>query len=149
MTDLHIDDFYRDCALIFLRLYNQFPRKTILYVDDICGADSPDEYGLPSDRYQSCFSTMIWLGDHGYLSHNGPIRQEAIDQAVLSEKGFLLLSSRSHMQFGEAEVISDDLPQSIIEESQTTIMHIRRVLKSGSSIMIAQCMRHIFSHTRI
>jgi hypothetical protein len=143
MTDLHIDDFYRDSALIFLRLYSQFPRKIILYVDDICGADTPDEYGLPSDRYQACFSAMVWLGEQGYLSHSGTIRQTAIDQAVLSEKGFLLLSSRSSLQSGELEDVNDGLPPSVIEESQSNIMHIRRALKSGSSIMIAHCMRQL------
>lgn len=147
MTDLHIDDFYRDSALIFIRLYNQFPRKLILYVDDICGADTPDEYGLPSDRYQACFSTMVWLGEQGYLTHSGTIRQTAIDQAVLSEKGFLLLSSRSNLQLGEAEIINDGLPPSVIEASHSNIMHIRRALKSGSSIMIGQCMRHLLSHS--
>ena len=35
MADIHIDDFYRDCALILLRLYTSFPRKSVLYVDDI------------------------------------------------------------------------------------------------------------------
>lgn len=146
MTDLHIDDFYRDCALIFLRLYSYFPRKQILYVDDICGADTPDDYGLPSDRYQACFSAMIWLGEQNYLTHNGAIRQQAIDQAVLSEKGFLLLSSRSDLQFGEADVDTDGLPASVIEESQSNIMHIRRALKSGSSIMLAQCMRQLLDN---
>lgn len=61
MADLHIDDFYRDAALILLRLYRTFPRKTILYVDDISGPDTPDEFGLHSERFQSCFSTMSTL----------------------------------------------------------------------------------------
>lgn len=143
MTDLHIDDFYRDSALIFLRLYSQFPRKIILYVDDICGADTPDDYGLPSDRYQACFSTMVWLGEQGYINHSGTIRQTALDQVVLSEKGFLLLSSRSDLQLGTAEELNDDLPPSVIAESQSNIMHIRHALKSGSSIMIGQCIRQL------
>ena len=32
MADLHIDDFYKDVAKIFLRLYSIFPRKTTLFV---------------------------------------------------------------------------------------------------------------------
>jgi hypothetical protein len=144
MTDLHIDDFYRDSAEILLRLYNQFPRKIILYVDDICGPDTPDDYGLPSDRYQACFSAMVWLGEQNYLTHAGTIRQQALDQVVLSEKGFLLLSSRSPISFGEIDALDDGLPPSVIEESHSNIMHIRRALKSASSIMIAQCMRYLF-----
>ena len=63
MADLHIDDFYRDSAMILLRLYTTFPRKTVLYVDDICGPDAPDEFGLHSERHQSCFSAMTWLAE--------------------------------------------------------------------------------------
>jgi hypothetical protein len=95
MADLHIDDFYRDVAKIFLRLYAVFPRKTVLYVEDISGPDEPDEFGLHHPRFQACFSTMVWLAEHGYLNFDDNIRQEALDQAVLSQKAFLLLSSRS------------------------------------------------------
>lgn len=148
MADLHIDEFYRDCALIFTRLYQQFPRKFILYTDEICGPDTPDEYGLQSSRFQACFSAMIWLGEQGFLSHKGPIKQEAIDQAVLTEKGFLLLTSRSDLALGEAEYVIDDLPAPLREDAQTNIMYIRRVLKSGSSIFISQCMNHIFNQAK-
>ncbi len=41
MDDLHVDDFYRDVALILLHLYSTFPRRSILYVEDVCGPDSP------------------------------------------------------------------------------------------------------------
>jgi hypothetical protein len=123
MADLHIDDFYRDSALILLRLYNSFPRKSILYVDDICGEDTPDEFGLHSERYQSCFSAMAWLADAGYLSYDEPIRDEALDQAVLSHKGFLLLSSRSELHLGIPEE-EESLPPSVMERSMTNIMQM-------------------------
>ena len=91
MADLHIDDFYRDVALIMLHLYSNFPRKIILYVEDVCGPDSPDEYGLHTERFQGCFSAMVWLTEQGYIQFEDTIREEALDQTVLSQRGFLLL----------------------------------------------------------
>ena len=77
MSDLHIDDFYRDVETIFLRLYAVFPRKTILYVEDICGPDQPDEFGLHHPRFQAGFSAMVWLAEEGYLNFQDTIRAEA------------------------------------------------------------------------
>lgn len=90
---LHIDDFYRDASRALLALYRAFPRKTTLYVDELIGYLEPDEYGLPAVRHQSCLGTLLWLGEEGYLRHEGAIRHEGLDQAVLSEKGFLRLSA--------------------------------------------------------
>ena len=144
MSDLNIDDFYRDVALIFITLYRVFPRKQILYVDDISGADTPDEFGLPSDRYLACFSTMVWLAEEGYIRFESTIRQEALDQAVLTERGFLLLSSRSAINFGEPEE-GGELPPSVQQQAQNNINQLRRALKSGSSIMIGQCVEGLLS----
>lgn len=147
MADLHIDDFYRDCALTLLRLYATFPRKTVLYVDDVCGPDSPDEFGLHSERHQSCFSSMIWLADAGYLSFTETIREEALDQAVLTQRGFLLLSSRSELELGipEDEIADDELTPSVMERSMTNVMQVRRALREGSSIFIQQVMHYLLS----
>src|SRR5210317_1671467 len=103
MADLHIDDFYQDISKIFLSLYAVFPRKIVLYVEDISGPDEPDEFGLHHPRFQACFSTMVWLAEHGYLAFVDSVRQEALDQAVLSQKAFLLLSSRSDLEFTQVD----------------------------------------------
>jgi hypothetical protein len=145
MTDLHIDDFYKDVAAIFLRLYSQFPRKQILFVDDICKGGEADEFGLPSPRHLSCFSAMIWLGEEGFLRYDTPIRQEALDQAVLTEKGFLLLSSRAEMLSILDERNDDNLPPSVMAASQTNIAQLRRALDSGSSILIGQHIQQLLS----
>jgi hypothetical protein len=148
MTDIHIDDFYKDVALIFLSLYKAFPRKIVLYVDDISGSDQPDEFGLPSERFLAGFSAMVWLGEHGYLKYDAVIKQEAVDQAVLTEQGLLLLSSRSELNFGEAlTTSSDDISPSVMEESQTNINQLRKAIKSGSSIMIRQCVQYMLNTT--
>ncbi len=146
MADLHIDDFYRDSALILLRLYSSFPRKTILYVDDVCGPDSPDEFGLHSERHQACFSAMVWLAEQGYIQFVETIREEALDQAVLSQRGFLLLASRTELELGiPDEEVDDGLPPSVMERSLTNITQIRRALREGSSIFIQQVMHYLLT----
>ena len=151
MSDIHIDDFYKDVAHTFLHLYKSFPHKTILYTEDICGADEPDEFGLHSTRFLSGFSAMVWLGEQGYLKYEAPIKQEALDQVTLTEKGLLLLSSRSSLGFGDPLVHhqdghtddKDSLPSSIIEQSKTNISQLRKALQSRSSIMVGQCIRYM------
>ena len=145
MADIHIDDFYRDCALIMLRLYTMFPRKSVLYVDDICGPDTPDEFGLHSERHQAAFSAMAWLAEAGYINFSDTIREEALDQAVLTQRGFLLLSSRSELELGIPDDEDDALPPSVMERSQTNVTQIRKALKEGSSIFIQQVMHYLLS----
>ena len=146
MADLHIDDFYRDSALILLHLYSTFPRKTVLYVEDICGPDEPDEFGLPTTRCQACFSSMVWLADQGYIDFDETIREEALDQAVLTQRGFLMLSSRTELSLGTPEdEIESELPPSVMERSQINITQIRLALKSRSSILIGQVMHYLLS----
>ena len=142
MSDIHIDDFYRDCALIFLRLYTMFPRKGIVYIDDITGPDEPDEFGLHSERFQAGFSTITWLADSGYIQYAEAIKQEALDQAVLSHKAFMILSSRSELNFGGADD-EVEVPASVMEQSKSNINQLRKALKSGSSIMIKQCVQYL------
>lgn len=117
MSDLHIEDFYRDVALILSRLYTSFPRKAALYVEDICGPDQPDEFGLHAPRFEACFSAMLWLAQQDYLHFENTIRQEALDQAVLSHRAFLALSSSA----------LGDSP------GDTFLMRMRAALREGSS----------------
>ena len=148
MADLHIDDFYRDVAKIFLRLYAVFPRKTVLYVEDISGPDEPDEFGLHHPRFQACFSAMVWLAEHGYLTFEDNIRQEALDQVVLSQKAFLLLSSRSDLELSKVKA-QEALPPSVVEESQANIAQLRKAMREGSSIMLQRCVRYLLAHPPI
>lgn len=141
MSDLHIDDFYRDTALILLRLYNQFPRPQILFVEDICGSAEPDEFGMPPTRQQACFSTMIWLGQQGFLRYDATLRQEGLDQAALTERGFLLLASSSPPPAAiPMEPGTDELPSSLQIEARSNVARLRRALQSGSSSHLNLCM---------
>ena len=148
MADLHIDDFYRDISKIFLSLYAVFPRKMVLYVEDISGPDEPDEFGLHHPRFQACFSTMVWLAEHGYLAFEDNIRQEALDQVVLTQKAFLLLSSRSDLEFTQVDP-NQALPPSVIEGSRTNIAQLREARRTRSSIMLQRCVRYLLAHPPI
>lgn len=146
MADIHIDDFYRDVAKILTRLYAVFPRKTTLYVEDISGPDEPDEFGLHHPRFQACFSTMVWLAEHDYLLFQSTIRQEALDQVVLSQKAFLVLTSQSDDSL--QDVIEDtSLPPSLSQEIQTNVAQLRRALRERSSYQLRNAVSRILTHS--
>ena len=65
MTDINIDDFFKDAARTLAALYGVFPRRHAIFVDDIYQTEEPDEFGLHSERYQACFGTLLWLGEEG------------------------------------------------------------------------------------
>ena len=93
MADIHIEEFYKDAAIALVQLYNAFPRRVNLFVEDIAGPDEPDEFGLHSKRHMACFGTLLWLAEEGLLRYVDTIRQEALDQAVLTQRAFVRLSS--------------------------------------------------------
>ena len=103
--DLQIDDFYKDAAAGMLLLYQSFPRKIGLYVEDLIGREEPDEFGLPTPRHQSCLGTLLWLAEEGYIRFDSTIGYDALDQATLSEKGFLRLSRGLPHAIAEGEPV--------------------------------------------
>lgn len=140
MADIHIEDFYQDVAKILIHLYNRFPRKGAVFVEDIAGEDTPDEFGLHSKRHMACFGTMLWLSDEGLLRYESLISQDAIDQAVLTGTGFNRLST-----------IRTDLP--VIPEPETSgilgrepaiaINHIRRTMREGTSTELSETVHRL------
>ena len=91
IDSLHIDDFCRDVAKVLRNLYKQFPNKSVLYVEDICGPDTPDEFGLHSPRFESAFSAVVWMKNSGIIEYASPIQREAFEHTCLTLKGFNLL----------------------------------------------------------
>lgn len=142
MADIHIDDFCRDSARILLTLYRQFPRRSAIYVEDISGPDEPDEVGLHSTRYMACLGTMLWLSDEKYLNYESLIYQDGIDQAVLTNKAFVLLSAACDLRFEDPPA---HVPPSISLEKISMVSQIRSALRSGSSEKISTIMRYFFS----
>ncbi|MBB6523284.1 hypothetical protein [Pseudoteredinibacter isoporae] len=142
MGDLHIDDFYRDSARILLQLYRHFPRRELIYTEDIAGPDTPDDFGLPSDRHQACFATLLWLAENDYLSYGSTIAQEALDQAVLNQRGFNLLAT--------LEDRNEFLPEAGLnekdgEEALTRSQLLRHKIKYESSTRLNHYMRYLFT----
>jgi hypothetical protein len=156
MADINIENFYQHIAKILSILYAAFPSKSPLYVDDIAGVDNPDEYGLHSPHYTAGFFAMLWLADEQYIRHVDTIRQDGVDQAVLTHKAFLKLTRVSEpiYQTTTYQIEKPDVPRipqtegdgsspSVIENHRLVINQLRRALLSGDSIAIAKVVRHI------
>ncbi len=138
--DLQIDEFYKDCAAGLLQLYLVFPRKVALYIEDLIGPDETDEFGLPSNRHQSCLSALLWLAEEGYLRFDSCIRYEALDQAVLTEKAFMRLTRAvpHGLPSGEA-------PTAAVRRVQGSLAwQLRQALHSGHSERVARLSRLLF-----
>jgi hypothetical protein len=143
MTDISIDDFFKDSAKVLVQLYSVFPRRHTVFVDDISGPEETDEFGMHSERYLACFGTLLWLGEEGYLRYEEAIRQDAIDQAVLSARCFTALTTpASNSEPGD----SDDVPESIRWEQSTTVNRIRDALKARSSVQTRAVMIELMAH---
>lgn len=142
MTDINVDDFFKDAAKTLTALYGVFPRRHAIFVDDIYQAEEPDEFGLHSDRYQACFATLLWLGEEGYLRFDDTLRGEAIDQAVLTARTFTLLSSPA-APIGEDG--ASDLPDLVRLEQATHVHRIKQALRDRSSKALRQAMIALMS----
>ncbi|MBH3339105.1 hypothetical protein I5L51_08285 [Pseudomonas mendocina] len=138
--DLQIDDFYKDAASGLLMLYQAFPRKMALYVEDLIGREEPDEFGLPSKRHQACLGALLWLAEEGYLRFESTIAYDALDQAVLSEKGFLRLSRAIPHALGDGEA----LPASVRRVHATLAFQLREALAQQHGERTARLTRLLF-----
>src|SRR5690606_23844303 len=132
--DLHIDDFYKDAASGLLMLYQAFPRKVALYVEDLIGHEEPDEFGLPSKRHQSCLGAMLWLAEEGYLRFDSTIQFQALDQAVLTEKAFQRLTRA----VPDLPPAAEALPPSVRRVHASLAHQLRDALKSGHGDRLAR-----------
>lgn len=141
--DLQIDDFYKDAASGLLMLYQAFPRKMALYVEDLIGREEPDEFGLPSKRHQACLGTLLWLAEEGYLRFESTIAYDALDQAVLTEKGFLRLSRAIPHALREGEA----LPPSVRRVHATLAFQLREALAQQHGERTARLTRLLFEST--
>jgi hypothetical protein len=147
VSDIHIDDFYKDAARILVLLYSHFPRKITLYVDDISGPDTPDEFGLHSPRHQACFHTMLWLASTGYLDYGQMVYQDALDEACLTHKAFLLLNSVLDDDSGSREP-DEETPAILAGLDSLAINRLKKELNSGTSYSLAKLMKQLMDASR-
>ena len=138
--DLQIDEFYKDAASGMLALYQAFPRKVALYVEDLIGREEPDEVGLPSKRHQACLGGLLWLAEEGYVRFESTIAYDALDQAVLTEKGFMRLSR------GIPHALPDGESQtaSVRRVRGTLAWQLREALGQHNSEKVARLTRLLF-----
>lgn len=149
MADIHVEEFYKDAAVALVQLYGAFPRRVNLFVEDIAGPDEPDEFGLHSRRHMACFGALLWLAEEGLLRYVDTIRQEALDQAVLTREAFIRLSMPAPESL-VTEVAPAALesaakaPPSVRADYSSHIHLFREALRSGSSDRISQVVRATF-----
>ena len=128
MIDVNIDDFYHDVAVTLLSLYQQFPQRISLYIEDICGPDDVDEFGLHSPRYLSSIAALTWLHDEGYIRYMDIIKQDTAESCTLTQKAFVKLV--------KPQLASDDNISSV-ERQQSTLAHqLYNAVQERSSIDI-------------
>ncbi|MEZ5505775.1 MAG: hypothetical protein R3F47_09485 [Gammaproteobacteria bacterium] len=142
MADLNLIDFYKDTALILLSLHRVFPRKMDLFVEDLIGPDQVDEFGMHTKRHEACLGAMLWLADEGYLRYATTIRQEGIDQVVLTSAALVKLGVISNQPLTHVDL--DGVPSFEAQERLTLVEHMRRALASQSSEQLIQVMRTFF-----
>ena len=147
MADLNILDFYKDTALTLMSLQRVFPRKMDLFVEDLIGPDEVDEFGLHTKRHEACLGAMLWLADEGYIRFATTIRQEGIDQVVLTAKGMIKLNTIVELPvFGM--INNEDVSEFEAREHLTMIEHMRRAIQSQSSEQLTLVLR-AFYHPHI
>ena len=144
MFDIHIEEFYHDAFKILNTLYQVFPKKGNVFVEDIAGPDQPDEYGLHSDRFQSCFGAILWLELEGFIRFESTLRQEAADQACLTMKGLATVSSICQDTF--LNTLSGSItPQNLGLSGRPNIESIKHIHTHGTSTQLASAMQHLLN----
>ena len=128
LDDLHIHDFYRDAGRTLLALFQQFPAPATIYVEDIAGPDTPDEFGLHSPRHLACLGAMTWLKECGYINFSQLVRQEAIEDATLSHRSFLLLVSRGDDGMSNAEKLDQVVRSGSSPQLEGLVVELMRSL---------------------
>ena len=136
MKDINVDDFFNDAARALLTLYQAFPRPLTLFVEDICGPEEPDEFGMHSNRYLACFGALIWLGEEGFLRFENTINSEAIEQAVLTGRCFTLLLCPA----ASNRALPAGLPDSIRNEQSSRVFGLQEAVRHRSSFEIRTVM---------
>lgn len=105
MLDVHISDFWKDCAAILLIGVRNFPKQQVLYVEDIAGPDETDEFGLHSSRHLAALGAIQWLSDEGFIRYSLLNKQDSVDDFVITAKAFsrLLMTENNQPAFQSLE----------------------------------------------
>lgn len=137
MLDVHIDDFWKDCAATLLHGLRQFPKTQTLYIEDISGPDDMDEFGLHSDRHLAALGTVQWLKEEGYVRYSSVHRQDSVDEFALTAKAFTCLIA---IVDPDSIKLADDL-----EDNSPVYQVLEYALLQTDTTWLAQLIKkHIF-----
>lgn len=137
MIDVNIDDFYHDIAVTLLSLYQQFPQKVSVYIEDICGPDDADEFGLHSPRYISCIGALMWLNDEGFIRYSDIVKQESAEECTLTSKAFKRLAF--------PKIASDRKHASSIDKLHSSLVfQLHKAVKDQDSITVRDLIEEYF-----
>jgi len=142
MSHLHIDDFSHDVARILMQAYMSFPCPGALYVEDIIGPTEVDDVGLHSSRHMACLGAMLWLAEEGLLRYEATIFQEGIEQAVLTNKAFVLLTALSELRFDNTD---PTLPATVKHEKATLAEQFLQAIRAQDSVRTTAVVRYLLS----
>jgi hypothetical protein len=137
MIDVNIDDFYHDVAVTLLSLYQQFPLKISLYIEDVCGPEDADEFGLHSRRHLSCIGALEWMHDEGFIRYLDIVKQECAEQCTLTQKAFRKLA------FLKIDKNRDQV-SSIEKQKSSLVYRLHQAVKDQSSIDIRDLIEEHF-----
>ncbi|MHA7879206.1 MAG: hypothetical protein ACX931_05430 [Saccharospirillum sp.] len=129
MLDIHITEFYNDMARILVTLYRQFPRQVSVYIEDISGPDTPDDYGLHSERHLACFNTILWMAEEGLIRYGDIERQVAFNHCTLTLPAFRLLGGFDRQL--EGPPLIDELRLALSEGSSDMTEGVLKRLLAG------------------
>ncbi|MEZ5597792.1 MAG: hypothetical protein R3E84_15640, partial [Pseudomonadales bacterium] len=121
---LNLDDFCRDVARALIILAAVFPRPRDLFVEDVYAAEDTDEFGLHSDRYLACFNALVWLREEGFIRYTDTLRNDAVEQAVLTGRCLSTLIFPRGLAGASASIAVDE---------NTRLRELRAALQEGSS----------------
>ncbi|MFT6155081.1 MAG: hypothetical protein ACJA0E_001818 [Bermanella sp.] len=137
MIDVNIDDFYHDVAVTLLSLYQQFPLKISLYIEDVCGPDEADEFGLHSRRHLSCIGALEWMHDESFIRYTDIAKYECAEKCTLTHKAFRKLA---FPKIGK----SRRLVSSIEKQESSLAYKLHQAIKDQSSIEIRDLIEEHF-----
>ncbi|MZR61649.1 hypothetical protein [Alcanivorax sp. DP30] len=142
MSHLHIDDFSHDVARILMQAYMRFPSPGALYVEDVIGPTEVDDVGLHSSRHMACLGAMIWLADEGFIRYEATIFHEGLEQAVLTNKAFVLLTALSELRVDSPD---PQLPATVQHEKATLAEQFIQAIRAQDSVRTTAVVRYLLS----
>jgi len=100
----------------------------------------------------ACFGALLWLEEEGLLRYVDTIRQEALDQAVLTRKAFILLNTPAPLDLArtlslpEPGVPEPDspLPASVRQDRSSWVHVLRQSIRGGHSPTLSRAMQAAF-----